>query len=177
MDLDDLSTPALILDRRRLARNIEAMSARARALGVGLRPHLKTAKSADVARLVVAGNSGGVTVSTLHEAEYFLDHGIADLTYAVGMEPGRLDRTAALMDQGAGLKIITDNAGVARAIAGHGGAFQVLIKIDTGGGRGDHPLGRSIWPLRLSSHHGHAPGRGLGREPQAGGGASGGVRG
>ena len=100
MDINDLSTPALILDRRRLARNIEAMSARAHALGVGLRPHLKTAKSADVARLAMDGNSGGITVSTLREAEYFLEQGIADLTYAVGMAPGKLDRAAALETRG-----------------------------------------------------------------------------
>ena len=136
MDISDLSTPALILDRRILARNIDAMTARAHALGVGLRPHLKTAKSADVARLALDGNSGGITVSTLNEAAYFLEHGIADITYAVGMAPGKLDGAAALMDKGADLKIITDNAGAARAIAGHGGPFHVLIEIDTGDGRG-----------------------------------------
>ena len=134
MDISDLSTPALILDRGILARNVEAMSGRARALGVGLRPHLKTAKSADVARLAL--NSGGITVSTLHEAYYFLDNGIADITYAVGMAPGKLNAAASLMDKGADLKIITDNAGAARAIAGHGGPFHVLIEIDTGDGRG-----------------------------------------
>ena len=136
MDIADLSTPALILDRRILARNIEAMTTRARALGVGLRPHLKTAKSADVARLALAGNPGGITVSTLNEAAYFLDHGIADITYAVGMVPAKLDWAAALMDKGADLKIITDNTDAARAIAGHGGPFHVLIEIDTGDGRG-----------------------------------------
>jgi D-serine deaminase-like pyridoxal phosphate-dependent protein len=136
MNLTDLSTPALILDRGILARNIEAMNQRARTLGVGLRPHLKTAKSADVARLALAGNPGGITVSTLQEAAYFLEHGIADITYAVGMAPGKLDGAAALMDRGADLKIITDDADAARAIAGHGGAFQVLIEIDTGDGRG-----------------------------------------
>lgn len=136
MHLSDLSTPALILDRGILARNIEAMNGRARTLGVGLRPHLKTAKSADVAGLALAGNAGGITVSTLHEAAYFLDNGIADITYAVGMAPGKLDGAAALMEKGADLKIITDNVDTARAIAGHGGAFRVLIEIDTGDGRG-----------------------------------------
>lgn len=148
MDLSDLSTPALILDRRILARNIEAMSARAQALGVGLRPHLKTAKSADVARLALAGNFGGITVSTLHEAAYFLEHGITDMTYAVAMAPGKLDAAAALMDKGADLKIITDNPDAARAIAGHGGAFHVLIEIDTGDGRGGvQPQGPELLDL------------------------------
>ncbi|MCH7935926.1 MAG: alanine racemase, partial [Proteobacteria bacterium] len=136
MDLDDLPTPALILDRARLARNTQAMTGRAKALGVGLRPHMKTAKSADVAGLAVDGNFGGITVSTLKEAEYFLGHGITDITNAVCIVAAKLDQAAALIDQGADLKLITDNAGVARAIAAHpgprDGAFKVLAEIDCG---------------------------------------------
>ena len=52
MQLADLKTPALILDRVRLTRNATAMSTRLAAKGVALRPHLKTAKSAEVATLV-----------------------------------------------------------------------------------------------------------------------------
>ncbi|MBT7942064.1 MAG: DSD1 family PLP-dependent enzyme, partial [Alphaproteobacteria bacterium] len=68
MKIENLDTPALILDKSRLARNIDAMTAHVRGLGLDLRPHLKTAKSADVARLAVAGNAGGITVATLSEA-------------------------------------------------------------------------------------------------------------
>ncbi len=136
MDLDDLPTPALVLDRAVLAANIERMNERMRRLGVPLRPHLKTAKSADVARLAVAGHPGGITVSTLHEADYFLERGLADITYAVGITPARLDGAAALRRRGADLKIITDDVGVAEAIAAHGASFAVLIEIDTGGSRG-----------------------------------------
>ena len=109
MRLDDLTTPALVLDRAVLIANPTAMTARLRRLGVALRPHLKTAKSAHVARLALAGNGGGITVSTLREAAYFLDNGIADIVYAVGITPARLDAGAALVDRGAELKIVTDN--------------------------------------------------------------------
>ncbi len=136
MDLNDLPTPALVLDRGVLSANIARMNERMRRLGVPLRPHLKTAKSADVARLAVAGHPGGVTVSTLHEADYFLERGFADVTYAVGITPARLDGAAALRRRGADLKIITDDVGVAGAIAAHGASFAVLIEIDTGGARG-----------------------------------------
>ena len=136
MDLQDLLTPALVLDRRILARNVDAMSERVRALGVALRPHLKTAKSADVARLALAGNAGGITVSTLREAAYFLEHGITDIAYAVGMVPGKLDAAAALRDKGADLKILTDSPDVARAIAAHGAPHEVLIEVDCGDARG-----------------------------------------
>ena len=51
--LDDLPTPALILDRAVLRRNLKRMSDRLRQAGVALRPHLKTAKSVQVGRMAV----------------------------------------------------------------------------------------------------------------------------
>lgn len=139
MQLADLTTPALVLDRQRLLRNIAAMQARARQLGVDLRPHLKTAKSAEVARLATAGFSGGITVSTLAEARYFLRRGFRDMTYAVGIVPAKLPEVAALQRDGASLTLLTDDVNVARAIAAQAKAlaasFRVLIEIDTGGGR------------------------------------------
>ena len=65
MRLADLKTPALVLDRSVLARNCEAMAARAAAHGLRLRPHLKTAKSAEVARLATAGQFGGIVAAEL----------------------------------------------------------------------------------------------------------------
>ena len=52
--LHELSTPCLVLDRGRLQHNIDRMHDRAAELGVWLRPHLKTPKSIDVARLLMA---------------------------------------------------------------------------------------------------------------------------
>ncbi|MBC8339761.1 MAG: alanine racemase [Rhodospirillales bacterium] len=136
MNIDQLSTPTLILDKARLSRNIEAMTARVRDLGVELRPHLKTSKSADVARLAVAGNAGGITVATLSEAEYFFDNGFKDMTYAACIVPSKLERVAALVERGADLKLITDNADVARAIQAftdaQGTTLKVLVEIDCG---------------------------------------------
>ena len=98
MKTSDLTTPTLILDQFRLTRNIAAMTARVRELGVDLRPHLKTAKSADIARLAVNGSAGGITVATLREAEYFLENAFTDMTYAVPICPTKLDQAVALMD-------------------------------------------------------------------------------
>ncbi|WP_374302164.1 alanine racemase [Ferrovibrio sp.] len=136
--LADLPTPSLILDQRRLLNNIARMQARARELGVMLRPHLKTAKSAKVAELAV-GKGGPLTVSTLAEAAYFARAGFTDITYAVPMAPAKLPQAAAIMRDAPGLKLITDNLDVARAVAEQGRAqgvtFAVLIKIDCGLGR------------------------------------------
>ncbi len=136
---DSIQTPALILDRATLQRNLDVMQARMSDRGVTLRPHLKTAKSAKVAALAREGGAVGITVSTLAEAEYFHTHGFSDITYAVGMAPGKLDRAAMLIGNSADLRIITDNIDAARAIAAHAAAgdviFKVLIEIDTGDGR------------------------------------------
>ncbi|HEX8063412.1 MAG TPA: alanine racemase [Allosphingosinicella sp.] len=139
MQLTDLETPALVVDRSRLVRNIERMRRRLRALGAPLRPHVKTAKSVDVVRLAVEGQLGGITVSTLREAEYFFDHGFSDILYAVGIVPSKLAHVAALQRRGADLTIILDSVemaeAAARAAEALGTVFPVLIEVDTDGGR------------------------------------------
>lgn len=136
--LADLPTPVLILDRKRLMANITRMQARAKTLGVSLRPHLKTAKSAMVAELAV-GKNGPITVSTLAEAAYFARAGFRDILYAVPMAPQKLDQVGGLVKAGTDLKIITDHPAVADAIAAAGRrlgiTFRVMIKIDCGLGR------------------------------------------
>jgi D-serine deaminase-like pyridoxal phosphate-dependent protein len=136
--LADLPTPVLILDRSRLLANIARMQARAKELGVSLRPHLKTAKSAMVAELAV-GKDGPITVSTLAEAEYFARAGFRDILYAVPMAPQKLEQVAKLIKSGVDLKIITDHPAVAQAAAEAGRrlgvTFRVMIKIDSGLGR------------------------------------------
>lgn len=139
MRIADLPTPSLVLDRARLDRNARRMRERARELGVVLRPHLKTSKSAEVARIAHGGAVGPVTVSTLAEAEYFAARGFLDILYAVGVAPAKLDRVAALRARGVDLKIVTDEPAVAAAIVERGRAlgatFRVLIEIETGGER------------------------------------------
>lgn len=132
MKLSDLQTPCLILDKSRVERNCARMSARAAALGVALRPHMKTGKSAEIARIATAGQSGGVTVSTLAEADYLFEHGFADILYAVSIPPSKLDRAAALTARGADLKVLIDSVEVAEAIAAHPGTHAVMIEVDCG---------------------------------------------
>jgi D-serine deaminase-like pyridoxal phosphate-dependent protein len=132
MRLSTLQTPCLVLDRSRLVTNARRMSQRAHDLGVDLRPHLKTAKSIDVARIATQGHSGGITVATLNEAEYFASHGLTDILYAVCVTPNKLDRVARIAATGAHLTLITDSVAVAQAIARHPGSHSVMIEIDCG---------------------------------------------
>ncbi len=139
--LTDLPTPCLVLDRSVLARNLATMAAALARHGVPLRPHMKTAKSMDVARLALQGQPGGisprgVTVSTLAEAEYFAGQGITDILYAVGITPAKLDRVAALRRAGADVLVITDDPGTAAAIAAHPAGLGALAEVDSGEHRG-----------------------------------------
>jgi len=138
MQLNELETPALVLDRAKMDRNIARLRDRLAPFGVALRPHVKTNKSADVARRL--GPPGTpITVSTLKEAEYFLDHGWTDILYAVGIAPSKLPHVERLVRRGARLTLILDNAEAAAAVAaharGHGLHLPVLIEIDTDGHR------------------------------------------
>lgn len=144
MTLDDVMTPALVLDLGVLKRNLAMMQrAIARHPGVVLRPHLKTAKSREVAALA-APNFGPVTVSTLAEARYFAEAGWRDQIYAVGITPQKLDAVAALNAAGADVKVITDDVEAAQAIAAHPGNIRALVEVDVGEGRGGVPPDEAV---------------------------------
>ncbi|WP_028914224.1 DSD1 family PLP-dependent enzyme [Pseudorhodobacter ferrugineus] len=131
---DRLSTPALLLDDAKMMRNIERLAARAQKLGVTLRPHLKTAKSVEVARRLNKGMAGAITVSTLAEAEAFHAAGFLDILYAVGIAPQKLARVQALRAKGCDLVVILDNVEQAQAVAQAG--VPAMIEIDCDGHRG-----------------------------------------
>lgn len=165
MQLKDIETPALVVDRSRLVRNIDRMRDRLAGLGVPLRPHVKTAKSVDVVRLAVEGQPGGITVSTLREAEHFLDHGFTDILYAVGIVPSKLPHVAAMQRLGADLTIILDSVEMAEAVArgaeALGTIFPVLIEVDTDGGRAGVAAGDARRLVEIGGILHAAPGTGL----------------
>ena len=139
--IHDLVTPSLLLDRNRLDRNIARLADHARQLGVVLRPHMKTAKSIDVARRVFPDGPGPITVSTIAEAEYFAGHGYRDMTYAVGLSPASALRAMELCRRtGAELKLLLDTVEQADALAAvqeaAGVVPSVLIELDVDDHRG-----------------------------------------
>ncbi len=135
MRIADLPTPCLVLDRPALARNIAAMDHAVARHGVALRPHMKTAKSIDVARLALGREHRGIVVSTLAEAEYFVGHGISEILYGVAVTAQKLEQVLKLNAAGAAVMVVTDDPGTASAIAGAAAPPRTLIEIDTGGAR------------------------------------------
>lgn len=137
--LQDLETPCLVLDAERMARNVARLRARLADLGVGLRPHLKTCKSVDVARQVMSSPQGPATVSTLKEATHFAAAGVRDMIYAVGIAPAKLAQVLALRAEGVDLVVLLDTVAQAEAVAAAsreaGSPIPALIEIDCDGHR------------------------------------------
>jgi len=101
MKLNELPTPALVVDLDRLERNIERMADRARQLGVRLRPHVKTHKCLEIGRMQLAAGASGITVSTIEEARAFADGGFDDITRCVPRRSSLL-RCCRRLDRGGG---------------------------------------------------------------------------
>jgi D-serine deaminase-like pyridoxal phosphate-dependent protein len=135
-DLHELPTPCLVIDVARVRHNAERMSARIAAFGACLRPHVKTHKCVEVARLATAGHNGAITASTLAEARAFAAHGFTDITYAVPIEPGKFAAALDLIKSGVQLGLITDEAEVVTRLndaAQHAGVTVPLwLDVDIG---------------------------------------------
>ncbi|UWU80521.1 alanine racemase [Bradyrhizobium huanghuaihaiense] len=138
--IDVLATPALLLDKDRLDRNLARLSSRMARQGVVLRPHMKTAKSIGVAQRVYPSGPGPITVSTLAEAEYFAQHGFRDLTYAVGLAPHTAERAMRLRKAGVDVKVLLESPEQAIILGAAARAAGVtpsaFIEIDCDGHRG-----------------------------------------
>jgi len=134
--INNLGTPSALVDLDRLERNATRMADHTRQLGVRLRPHVKTHKCVEAARIQTRGHFGGITVSTLAEAKGFAEAGFRDIIYAVPIAPQkltgaleiglRIDRLAVLVDH---METITAIEGIAGA---HATIFPVWLKIDCG---------------------------------------------
>jgi len=139
MYLDDLSTPCALVDLDRLEVNARRMAEKARRLGVRLRPHVKTHKCVEAARIQTADAFAGVTVSTLAEARAFAAGGFTDITYAVPIAPRRIVDAADLNDEIDALNILVDHLDTVRAVeetaASRSTVLPVFLEVDCGGGR------------------------------------------
>ncbi|ATY34663.1 alanine racemase [Sphingomonas psychrotolerans] len=132
----DLPTPALIVDRAALERNIAAMAAFAAAHGIALRPHAKTHKSADIARRQIAAGAAGICCAKLAEAEALAEEGVRDshLTSPV-VTASAIARLAAL-NRRIALSVVVDHPVNARLLGqGVDAPLRVFIDVDPGSHR------------------------------------------
>ena len=113
-----METPCLILDQNRLQANAARMLAHCAARGVTLRPHLKTLKCVEAAKLATGGRMSTLTVSTLREAEVLSSAGFDDILHAAGITPNKFAHVRRInQTTGKRLTLTLDSKGMATAQA------------------------------------------------------------
>ena len=140
MRIEDLTTPALLLDKAAMERNLHRMATFFAGRPAQLRPHFKNHKCTTLARRqMAAGSAVGMTCAKLAEAEVLVDAGIDNVLIAnqvVGA--GKLERLAALAAR-AKVRVAVDHEEHIRAIGEAarraGTTVGLLVEVDIGMGR------------------------------------------
>jgi D-serine deaminase-like pyridoxal phosphate-dependent protein len=134
--VEDLDTPCMLVDLDRMERNIREWQAAVAAHGVKLRPHVKTHKVPDIARLQLDAGAGGITVAKVGEAEVFAAGGARDIFIAyptIGAEKWRrvaeLARTCTMI---VGVDSETGARGLSGAATAAGVTIRARVEIDGG---------------------------------------------
>lgn len=157
--IENIDTPALVVDLDKMDNNIKVMSEKARQAGIILRPHIKTHKSVAIAAKQIEAGADGITVAKLGEAEVMHQNGIHDIFIAYPIiGEGKLTRLKKLA-QKADIKVSLDSVevagGISAVVASIGKKIKVYIEVDTGLGRVGKKHGEDT--LRLVEEVGKLP--------------------
>lgn len=132
-------TPCVLIDLDVVRRNIERTQSIFDDLGVAFRPHIKTHRIPEFARMQIEAGACGITCQKIGEAEVMAAAGIDDIliTYNI-IGDSKLERLVAL-SQSCTLSVTADNAAVVRGLStafrDQQNALEVLVECDTGQGR------------------------------------------
>lgn len=139
MSLDEIDTPAAVVDAVRLESNLSRWQEHCDHHGLANRPHVKTHRSVEIARRQLALGAVGITCQKLSEAETMADAGCNDILVAFNIVgASKLERVRGLLQRVA-LSVTVDDArllpGLAEAATGGPRELGVLVDCDTGLGR------------------------------------------
>ena len=79
MNIYDLETPSVLIDIEKMERNIHRMQAHCNELGIAFRPHIKTHKIPDIAKMQLDAGAVGIACQKVSEAEVFAGAGIHNI--------------------------------------------------------------------------------------------------
>lgn len=136
MHKSEIPTPALVIDRDRLEQNIQTMQAFFRGRPAGLRPHSKTHKCPQIARMQVEAGALGITCAKLGEAKVMVDAGLTGILIAnqvVGAAKAReLARLGARAEVIAAADCAENVDELAAAARAEGTAIHLIVEVDVG---------------------------------------------
>ncbi len=140
MKFSEINTPAVVIDRDIVERNIHRFQGYCVQNGIALRPHIKTHKIVELARLQIAAGAVGINCQKLGEAEVMAAHGLDNIliTYNIIGET-KLARLVALAAKISKLAVTADSdytlQGLSAAFTKADKPLEVLVECDTGGMR------------------------------------------
>ena len=135
MRLEEVDTPALVVDLDPFERNLRRMTDAVAGRRIRVRVHAKTHKCPEIARRQVAAGAVGVCCQKVSEAEALVEGGIADVLISneiVGA--AKLARLAALSKR-ARIGVCVDDPENLRAIGASGASLDLYVEIDVGAKR------------------------------------------
>src|SRR5215472_16238491 len=135
MEIEDVPTPALVLNVDALERNLHRMADDCRAAGVALRPHTKTHKSPWIARRQVRLGASGICAAKVGEAEVLVQAGIEDVLITTDLVPSTMARALDLARL-AHVTAVVDSVTMARELgaraSSRGMEVDVLLDLHVG---------------------------------------------
>lgn len=171
LSIDELDTPALIIDRDKLELNIRDMAEFAKSRNINLRPHIKTHKSPDIARMQIAQGASGIACAKIGEAQIMAAHNIEDihLVYPIASRR-KVERIIKLMDSAKIIGLIDcyeQAKRLSKVLGEHDTVLDVTVAVDVGlhreGLQPEDAVGffqrasllRNINIIGISTHAGH----------------------
>ncbi len=137
--IDEIDTPALVVDLDALEANIAGMAAAVKASGARLRPHAKSHKCAAIARLQIAAGAVGVCCQKTSEAEALVAGGVADVLVTNEIVGAAKTARLARLAREAKVAVLADDAGnvaeLEAAARNEGVRLDVLVEVDVGAHR------------------------------------------
>lgn len=137
MTIPVLETPYIAIELGILQGNIARAAEAARTAGIALRPHVKTHKIIEIARMQEAAGILGITVATLGEAEVFVEAGFSDvfIAYPLWLTLAKAKRLDALLDRATirlGIDSLESGKKLAEHLRGRASLIELLIEVDCG---------------------------------------------
>ncbi len=147
MTIEEVDTPALVVDLPAYERNLARLAERVAERGVRIRPHSKTHKSPAIAREQMDRGAVGVCCQKVGEAEVMVEGGVRDVLVSNQVVGGRKIARLAALARHARVSVCVDDAGnlaeIAAAAVAFGSEIGVLVEIDVGMARCGVPPGEA----------------------------------
>jgi D-serine deaminase-like pyridoxal phosphate-dependent protein len=139
MLIHELDTPAVVVDLDKMQRNIQAMHARCRDVGVPLRSHTKSNKIPEIAHMQLKAGSIGICSQKVGEAEAMVAGGVEDILIPFNIVGAQKVERLLRLARRATITVVADSVETAQGISAgagkYGGSVRVWIEMDTGAKR------------------------------------------